>query len=596
VLSNRAQLAAAFVVALLVYGLAFALIQPNPNGDEPHYVVEAVSIARDGDVDLANQYDDAQLMQQVYGATSLEPQAFRFPGGHGLASVHTPGLPLLLAPVAAVTTAHKWMRLEMVVIAALGAALLMALLARVPFGGALLRWLVWAPLVFSAPVVVYASAIYPELPGLTLLLAAAVLLARERPGLWALAGASASAGGLAWVNVRFTSLAIAIAAIAVWRAWSHPRRAAAVACALGPVVALGLALAIGFAYWYGSPWPDAPYALSTSQRSWSGVYRFGVGAILARGYGVLPQVPLVLLGIAGIGVLVRRLGRPAWVGVAAVAFYLLVIGASGVGFPGSSFPGRLMVVLVPLAAVPLLVLLAVQRRWWVWGPAVLLAVVGLWLTATTISDHADPPAAGTLAGRYLSHWPTYAPKYETAPAHWAGDVRTLDHDIGRVVRDAPPGIQPPLALAAPAGASGTLLQGRTQPMAASAFTGGVLLRALTATDAPALARLEIRDSGGKVVAAQTITPRALPPQVGWRSFPLGFHTADAGPLTLSVRTTGAVALRATAPSITNNPGATLLGSGGFNDVGATIGLIVVVVAAGLGFVLYDRRAGRISLA
>jgi hypothetical protein len=590
------HIVAAFFVALVVYAFAFAIIQPANNGDEPHYVAEAVSIARDGDVDLGNQYDDAQLMQQIYGATSLEPQAFRFPGGHGLVSVHTPGVSLLLAPVAAVTTANKWMRLEMLVIAAIGAALLMALLLRVPFGTPRIRWLAWAVVVLSAPVVVYASALFPETPGLTLTLAAAVLLTRARPGPWALAGASVCAGLLPWMNVRFTSLALALLAIGVWRAWSHPRRAVAIACALAPVALLGIGLMVGFQYWYGSPWPDAPYALSTSERSWSGVYRFGLGGVFARDYGVLPQVPVALLGIAAIGVLVRRLGRPAWVGVAAVAFYLVAIGASGVGFPGTSFPGRQMVVLVPLVAVPLVVLLAVQWRWWVWGPFAVLGVVTLWLTATAISQHAASPPTSTLEARYLDRWPAYAPRHETAPASWSGEVRNLDHDIGRIVGDAPAGTQPPLALAAPAGASGTLLRGRTQPMAASAFTGGVFLRALGTANVPMLARLEIRDGAGKVVAEQDIHPRALPPQIGWRAFQLGFHTADAGPLTLTVRSDGAVPLRATRPTIFNNPDITLLGSGGFTDVGATIGLIAALLAAGAGLVLYDRKAGRIALA
>ena len=67
--------AAAFAIALAVFGAALVLIVPAPNGDEPHYVVEAVSIARDLDRDLANQYDDPFLMQEVYGVTSLEPHA-----------------------------------------------------------------------------------------------------------------------------------------------------------------------------------------------------------------------------------------------------------------------------------------------------------------------------------------------------------------------------------------------------------------------------------------------------------------------------------------------------------------------------------------
>ncbi|HWV86047.1 MAG TPA: hypothetical protein VNZ62_11435, partial [Capillimicrobium sp.] len=47
--------AAAFAIALAVFGAALVLILPSPNGDEPHYVLEAVSIARDLDRDLTNE-------------------------------------------------------------------------------------------------------------------------------------------------------------------------------------------------------------------------------------------------------------------------------------------------------------------------------------------------------------------------------------------------------------------------------------------------------------------------------------------------------------------------------------------------------------
>jgi hypothetical protein len=207
-----------------VFGVALLAIDPPPDGDEPHYVIKAISIAQDHDRDLADEYDDPWLMQQVYGATSLEPHAFRFPGGHGLQSVHGPGLPLLMAPVAAVTHDSFWMRAELVVIAAIGAALLMLLLERVPFGVGWQRWAAWAAVVLSAPIVIYASRLYPEIPAATVVLGCALLLTRPAPGPGSLAAAGTLAATLPWLNVRFLALTIAIGTIAVWRAWAWPRR------------------------------------------------------------------------------------------------------------------------------------------------------------------------------------------------------------------------------------------------------------------------------------------------------------------------------------------------------------------------------------
>jgi hypothetical protein len=216
--------AAAFVASLIAFLAALAILSPGTNGDEPHYVLQAVSIARDLDLDMADEYDDPALIQQAYGAPSVEPDAFAFPGGHGLASVHTAGLPLLLAPVAAVTVDTHLMRMEMALIAAIGAALLMALLQRLAIGSPVARWLAWAAVVLSAPVVVYAVSLYPEVPGMTMLLGAVLLLARGRPGPWALGAASVLAAYLPWLNVRFVALTAVLALVALWHAWRSPRR------------------------------------------------------------------------------------------------------------------------------------------------------------------------------------------------------------------------------------------------------------------------------------------------------------------------------------------------------------------------------------
>src|SRR5262249_26321047 len=48
----------AFAVALTVYLGAFDHIRAqHPTGDEPSYILDAISMARDGDRDLSNQFD-----------------------------------------------------------------------------------------------------------------------------------------------------------------------------------------------------------------------------------------------------------------------------------------------------------------------------------------------------------------------------------------------------------------------------------------------------------------------------------------------------------------------------------------------------------
>jgi hypothetical protein len=583
--------AAAFVASFVAFLIALAILSPGTNGDEPHYVLQAASIARDLDLDMADEYDDPALVQQAYGAPSVEPDAYTYPGGHGLASVHTAGLPLLLAPVAAVTVDPRLMRIEMALIAAIGAALLMALLQRLAIRSPVARWLAWAAVVLSAPVVVYAVSLYPEVPGMTMLLGAVLLLARPRPGPWALAGASLLAAYLPWLNVRFAALTAVLALVALWHAWRSPRRGLALAAVIVPLAVSALALAGLFDYLYGSPSPSAPYAVSTSSRTWSGVYRFGVGGLFSSQYGWLPNAPVQILGIVAIGLLVRRLGRPALVGVLGAGAYVLVVAGSGVGFPGSSFGGRLFVVLMPLVAIPLLVFLATQRRWWAWGSFALLGALTLLLTANALSGDTD----GTLRARYDRLWPNFDARHEAAAQQWRPTVDELRHPAARVVHPGAPTQETDGALLAPAGRPGVLLAATTPSLTASSVDTGVLLRTDTDTQR-LLARIEVRDATGRLVRSIPVRGRALPPQVGWRSIQFGFHTDRDGPLSYRLITTGAVPLWASAPRLATNPAATLRNSSGIRAPGRTIVWVAVLVGLGAALVVYDRRRGSPSLA
>jgi hypothetical protein len=580
----------AFLIALAVFGTALHVIRPQANGDEPHYVVMAISIASDQDLDLADEYDDPATMQEVYGVNSLGPQADRYPGGHGFVSIHPPGLPLLLAPVAAVTHDAFWMRLEIVIIGAIGAALLMALLARLPIRDERARWLAWAAIVLSAPIVVYSTALYPEVPGITVLLGAVVLLSRREVTPWQLAGASLLAAFLPWLNVRFAAFTLVLAAVMVWRAWHARRRALALTASLAPLVASALLFAGAYDYWYGSPWPDAPYALSTSKRNWLGLYRFGVGGLLSAQYGWLPNAPVQLCGVVAIGLLVRRLPLPALAGVAAAVLYLVVIATSGVGFPGSSFAGRLWVILMPLSAFPLLVLLATQRRWWAWGPFAALGLLTLALTGQALADAANP-ATGSARARYDRLWPNFDPLHMDAPQAWAPTAAELQHPTARLVAGGAPTQEDNGILVAPRGRAGVIAAGTTQSLSPSAVQTGILLRA----GEPAtgvLAVIEVRDRDHALLEAHPVLARALPPQTGWRSIQLVVDTAQAGPLTYTVRTTGRATLWASAPRIGTMPSATWLGSSGARDVGKTLAWIAALVAVGVALVALDRRSPR----
>jgi len=88
----------------------------------------------------------------------------------------------------------------------------------------------------------------------------------------------------------------------------------------------------------------------------------------------------------------------------------------------------------------------------------------------------------------------------------------------------------------------------------------------------------------------------LPPEIGFRAFLLPFHTERESRFTLTVRTTGNVALLAGPLAIGSNPTSTLRGSEGVRDVAQTVALIAALVLLAVALTVYDRRRGSTSLA
>src|SRR5215208_6738165 len=62
-----------FAVALLVYLVAYVVMDPNTTGDEPHYLLTAESIAYDGDLDLTNDYASKERTLRVVNVYPLSP-------------------------------------------------------------------------------------------------------------------------------------------------------------------------------------------------------------------------------------------------------------------------------------------------------------------------------------------------------------------------------------------------------------------------------------------------------------------------------------------------------------------------------------------
>jgi hypothetical protein len=352
--------AVAAVGLLAFLGAAAGIRVPADHGarttaDEPQYLLTAISLAADRDLDIADEL--AAGSWRAFHAAPLPEQTEPLASGRR-PSPHGPLLPLLLAaPVAAGGWAGA--KLAMAGLAGLLAGLLLWTAVRrfgVPVGTGLLVVAVFA---LSPPLAVYGTQIYPELPAaLAALVAVAALTAPGAPGRAGVVVVAAAVAALPWLAVKYVPVAAVLALLAVWRLLRGGARRRALALAAG-LVAAGVAFVVLHRWWYGG-W--TPYAAGDhfvggeltavgSDPDYLGRSRRLLGLLTDRGFGLAAWQPAFLLAVPALAALLRR--RPA--GWAAVALPLaagwLVATFLALTMHGWWFPGRQVVVVLPLAVL-----------------------------------------------------------------------------------------------------------------------------------------------------------------------------------------------------------------------------------------------------
>jgi hypothetical protein len=338
-------------------------------GDEPFYLVTTQSLLQDGDLDLRQQYASASYRSFFDHADPLWRQADPLPDGR-LLSPHQPGLSMLLLPGFAVG-GLLGAQIQLLLIAATAFALAYHLIAR-ETGRRRLAWGTTAVVALSPPAFVYATEVYPEMPA-ALCVVGALFVLRWRPGVprgLALVGLLSA---LAWLGMKFVPLGVVVAAFGLWRAPILER---------AWIVGLGGVSGAAYIGWhlatFGALTPyetNLVYAGASAQtvlgahlgfedrvyRLW-GLFvdrRFGIGRWAPVFLAVLPALPLAWREM--------REGRLV---VSAVLAQVLVATFLSVTMMGWWFPGRMLIVVLPLFAFVLAVLLIRLPR-----PAQLLAAI-----------------------------------------------------------------------------------------------------------------------------------------------------------------------------------------------------------------------------
>jgi hypothetical protein len=254
----------------------------DASGDEPHYLVMAQSLWREGDLDLRDNYAREDWREFRSGPTEPHYAAPRkdgrpFPG-------HAPGLPFLLAPVYALGGRLACAILLGAMVAGVGAlAFHLAVLEGLSTTSALLAGLLAA----GPPLAAYGLHIYTEAASALLVFAAyAFIRFGTRPVNSAAAAVLACALPFLHPRMALASIVIAFAAFAYRDRVSLPTFAA--------VTALGVAA-------YGAFWMTV-FGVPTALGIYGGVPEDAafnpaqalMGLLIDRAYGLLPYAPAFL--------------------------------------------------------------------------------------------------------------------------------------------------------------------------------------------------------------------------------------------------------------------------------------------------------------
>jgi hypothetical protein len=351
---GRSGALALVVACVLVYGAVGVRYtsQMTASGDEPHYLLMAQSLWREGDLDLRDNVERGDYRAYFPGTLSPHWGAPRADGRPFPA--HSPGLPLLLAPAYALGGRAACVAL----FALLGAALvhevwLLALRVTEDARSALVAALAAA----GPPVFYYAFHLYTELPS-ALAVGLSLRILTGAPGPVAAALAALSISSLPWLHLKMIPAAAALGLVALARLRGRSL-AAFVAVASPAVVAFA-----GYYLWiFGSPTPLAVYGGGVPPDSVVSPLRAAAGLLLDRSFGLIPHAPVFLLSVAGLPLLFSKgLRREAWPHLLVGAAVLAPLLSWRMWWGGQCPPARLLVPLVPLLGVAIAALARGTQR------------------------------------------------------------------------------------------------------------------------------------------------------------------------------------------------------------------------------------------
>jgi hypothetical protein len=362
-------------VLLALYAAIALRVQTTvgPHGDEPHYLMVAESLLRDGDLELERDY--AEQRYRAFTGETLAPH-YRVRGRGGeIYSVHAIGLSVLILPAYALG-GYAAVSFFMALLAALLACEVRGLLRDSGASERVAEGVAWL-LALSPPLVPFVGLVFTEVPA-ALVIARTLRLAPEKDApLGRALSWTVPLVLLPWFNVRYAPVT---AILVLYALTARPAaRRSVLLVAAGAVSAVAIGAYHFVLYGFFDPrlvWGRRPeFAVATLAEGLPGL-------ALDQEFGLLPYAPVMALCAAGLVRQVRDATRLTW---AALALATVAIGTAAswhMWRGGFNPPARFLVPLLPVFALGL----SAAFRKGSGAAAALLAGWSLWAGALGVVD------------------------------------------------------------------------------------------------------------------------------------------------------------------------------------------------------------------
>lgn len=373
-------------------------------GDEPHYLMVAHSLAWDGDLDLANNFERRDY-RHFFPVPFFTGHRLIQPDGR-MYSAHGIGLPLILAGPYRFG-GLRGARLLMMVIASWLALGLWDLSRQLGLSAqaSLFGWLTGS---FTIPLLFFSFMIFNELPAALLFVwAFGSVLARPAgpPGpvrdLLSKAAIILAVAFWPWLHFRYALFSIFILVLLAWQVLT--RRIASGRFFLSLAVLCFLLSLLGLYFYLAFAYQTTILPMFGSRIIYGNFWQGVLGLFLDRGLGLLLFSPAYALALAGSVVLLKRGPNRIELGCLAglIIFYLAALGSYYRWDAGTAPIGRYLVPVLPFLAVAAGAaygtVLGSWRSWLgraVWAASFLLAAAGL---VHRIAIYANPDGVNHYA-------------------------------------------------------------------------------------------------------------------------------------------------------------------------------------------------------